>query len=349
MEGFGTAAPFARLVAEALGTGRMTLIDIGCSSGIDTAWRVFGERLRALAFDPNLAEIQRLTAEESLPGVEYIAAFVGISPDDPATPRMRAGQFWARSPWDRLSVARTGQLRAAAVATMDAAERTRNNLWAQVDLADPGKPVVLASFLKERGIDDVDFIKIDVDGADFLILRSLAQVLEDAKVLGVGIEVNFFGSDDPDVHTFHNVDRFMKRQGFELFKLSSRPYSMAALPAPYQLTIPAQTTFGRLLQGDALYFRDAAAPENAVWVQKAGVQKLMKLAALFSLANLPDCAAEVLVMYRHLLEGTFDVEGGLDTLVAQALGEGEPRMTYREYIAAFEADAPRFWPALTTP
>jgi hypothetical protein len=53
----------------------------------------------------------------------------------------------------------------------------------------------------------------------------LIQTLEDAKVLGVGIEVNFFGSEDPQVHTFHNVDRLMKQNGFELFCLSTRPSS----------------------------------------------------------------------------------------------------------------------------
>jgi hypothetical protein len=236
-------------------------------------------------------------------------------------------------------------LRAGATAAMDLEEKTEMNLWNQVPLADPANPVIIPSFLRERGIDDVDFIKIDVDGADFLILRSLAPMLDDAKVLGVGIEVNFHGSDDPEIHTFHNVDRLMKQLGFELFSLSTRPYSVAALPAPYQLTIPAQTQWGRILQGDAIYFRDAAALKHARWAQTVGAQKVIKLAVLFSLTRLPDCAAEVLLHFRSSIEHLLDVRAGLDALTAQCVPEGQPVPTYAEYIAAFEEDADRFYPA----
>jgi FkbM family methyltransferase len=346
MEGFQTTTPFSRFVVNALNNEKFTLIDIGCSSGIDAVWRVFGHALRAFAFDPNVDEVARLSERESLAGVSYIAAFVGVPADDSGAVHMRSGNFWARMPWDRLSVSRTLQIQAAATATMDTEEKTKLNLWNQVPLADPHKPIVIPSFVCERGIDDVDFVKIDVDGADFLILRSLVPMFEDTKVLGVGIEVNFHGSDDPNIHTLHNVDRLMKQNGFELFALSQRPYSMAALPAPYQLTIPAQTAWGRILQGDALYLRDAAAPEQARWAASAGPLKLAKLAALFSLAGLPDCAAEVLIRYRPMLEQRIDVQAGLDALTAQCIPEGEPAPTYANYMAEFEADGDRFWPAL---
>ena len=148
------------------------------------------------------------------------------------------------------------------VPALSNAEATALNLWPLVRLANSEEPVILQSFCVDRGIRDLDFIKIDVDGPDFLILRSLERAFQELRVLGVGIEVNFFGSDDPDTHTLHNVDRLMRKSGFDLFSLSSRPYSTAALPARYQHVFPAQTAFGRPLQGDAIYLRDAASPEN---------------------------------------------------------------------------------------
>ena len=108
----------------------------------------------------------------------------------------------------------------------------------------PGSARLLQDFLLGRGVNDVDFIKIDVDGPDFLILRSLKSVLAETRVLGICIEVNFFGSDDPDAHTLHNVDRFLKSVGFELFDLSKRHYSMAALPAPYVYSVPPRASGG---------------------------------------------------------------------------------------------------------
>jgi FkbM family methyltransferase len=335
MEGLGSPTSFARLVASALGDNHFTLLDIGCRAGIDAPWRVFGERLRAFAFDPNVNEVNRLTKLETNPAVVYIPKFVGLPAGDSGAERMRSMDFWARNPWSRLSVARTQEIRASKPGQVSAEP-----------LADPGDQVIIPLFLRERGVDDVDFIKIDVDGADFLILRTLVQTLEDTKVLGVGIEVNFFGSEDPEVHTFHNVDRLMKQNGFELFMLSTRPYSVAALPAPYRLTQPAQSAWGRIFQGDAIYFRDIAASEQAGWAHSAGAYKLAKLAALFSLTGLTDCAAEILIRFRSVLEPVLDVRAGLEALMEQSLPPGSPVMPYEEYIAEFESDSARFYPAL---
>lgn len=335
MEGLGSHTSFARLVASALGDNHFTLLDIGCRAGIDSTWREFGKSLRAFGFDPNVNEVNRLTEHETNPGVVYVPQFVGLPTGDSGAERMRSGDFWARNPWQRFSVARTQEIRASKTAQVGAEL-----------LADPRDQVIIPVFLREHEIDDVDFIKIDVDGPDFLILRTLIQTLEDKKVLGVGIEVNFFGSANPEVHTFHNVDRLMKHNGFELFCLSTRPYSVAALPAPYQLNRPASTAWGRIYQGDAIYFRDLAAVEQAAWARSAGGYKLAKLAALFSLTGLPDCAAEVLLRFRTTLEPVLDVHAGLDTLTEQSLPPGTPVKSYAEYIAEFESDSARFYPTL---
>jgi len=334
MDGLGAPTSFARLVTSALADQYFTLLDIGCRAGIDSAWRVFGTRLRAFGFDPDVSEVNRLTEHETNPGVIYVPQFVGLPPGESGAERMRSGDYWAHNPWQRLSVARTQEIRASKGAQANAEP-----------LADPRDPVIIPQFLRERGIDDVDFIKIDVDGADFLILRSLVKTFADVKVLGVGIEVNFFGSEDPHIHTFHNVDRLMKQNGFELFLLSTRPYSVAALPAPYQYTWPAQTAWGRIFQGDAIYFRDLAASEQSAWARSAGAYKLAKLAASFSLTGLPDCAAEILLRFRGVLEPILDVRAGLDTLMEQALPRGMPIIPYAEYIAEFESDSARFYPA----
>jgi hypothetical protein len=39
---------------------RFTLIDVGCSGGLDAAWRDVGPRLQAFGFDPMAEEIERL-------------------------------------------------------------------------------------------------------------------------------------------------------------------------------------------------------------------------------------------------------------------------------------------------
>lgn len=335
---------FATLVAASLKDDVLTLIDVGCSSGIDPAWRLFGSKLRAFAFDPNTEEVRRLRECETLPGIQYVAAFVGLPPDDPAAKRLRTGRFVDRSPWRRFSSYHTKNRLIRRAPNMSNVEKTALNSWQQVDLADPRESVVLSEFFPSHGVADIDFVKIDVDGADFLILRSVLAVISELQVLGLKIEVNFFGSEHPDNHTFHNVDRLMKSAGFELFQLSTRPYSVEALPAPFQLTIPAQTEWGRVSQGDAVYFRDVLSPMHKLWAEAANPFKLLKLAALYSMFGLPDCAAEVLLTHRSKFEGTVDVEAGLNALTAQVAPD-VATPSYAEYIAEYENGGSRFWPA----
>jgi Methyltransferase FkbM domain len=101
-------------------------------------------------------------------------------------------------------------------------------------MADKNTPVFLPDFLAAHGIQSIDFLKLDVDGQDFEVLLSLESWLGEAQCLGLMVEVCYFGSADETDHTFHNVDRYLKRLGFELFDvLPMYRYSTKALPAPF--------------------------------------------------------------------------------------------------------------------
>src|SRR5262249_38661664 len=145
-----------------------------------------------------------------------------------------------RDPWSRLAVYKSTQIREKLKTTKSAQQLTKENLWRGLALADPDQPIFLPSFLAEQGFNDIDLIKIDVDGPDFDILDSLKNELTATKVIAVVMEVNWFGSAHPSDHTFHNTDRFLRSLGFELFNLSVRRYSHAALPQRYELRHPAQ-------------------------------------------------------------------------------------------------------------
>jgi hypothetical protein len=54
----------------------------------------------------------------------------------------------------------------------------------------------------------VDLLKVDVDGQDVEALESAREILAERGVLGVGLEVNWFGSANPTEHTFPDTDRF---------------------------------------------------------------------------------------------------------------------------------------------
>jgi len=224
--------------------------------------------------------------------------------------------------------------------------RMELNAWNMTSLADPNAPVVLRDFLRERGIESIDFIKIDIDGDDFDVLQTFDGSFRTLGVLGVAAEVNFVGGVEAHEHTFHNTDRFMRRNGFDLFSLTTRPYANAMLPSRYQLSIPAQTLTGRPLQGDAIYVRDVFQEDDDPGL--LSVEKLLKVAAIYSLMGLPDMAAEVVVKTKDRLSRHIDARAALDALAAQTqapvLAKGRGPLSYADYMAAFARDDASFYP-----
>ncbi len=93
------------------------------------------------------------------------------------------------------------------------------------------------------------------------------------------------------------MDRFLKAHGFELLTLSTRRYSVSALPSRF-LRGAGPTETGRILQGDALYARDLASGLYDDFANALGAEKLVNLMAIFAIFDLPDCAAELALKFR---------------------------------------------------
>jgi cephalosporin hydroxylase len=213
-------------------------------------------------------------------------------------------------------------------------------------MASPSSVIGVDQIAREHGLPTVDFLKVDVDGSDPEVLESARNTLVEQKVLGVGVEVNWFGTANPTEHTFHNTDRFMREHGYSLFGATLRPYSRIDLPAPFEYDVYAQTRFGQPYQGDAVYIRDLAAPYQRELASTYPPEKLLKLACIYELFGLPDCAAEVLNCFRMQLAPLGDVEALLDALTPPLLGA---KLSYREYVSKFHTDPQSFLPSAVKP
>jgi len=334
------APSFPALVAKGLGTAPFTLVDVGCSGGIDPKWRTFEPHLKILGIDASDAECRKLAAAERNPRAEYVAGFAGLPEGHP-----RRGKSSVAAIGDliqpRFSYMRTREIRRAWMARAPHEERMRQNEWKSTDLASPTAIVVVPELLKARGWNDVDYLKIDIDSDDFEVLQSFEGRFEEFGLMAVQLEVMFIGSDADQQHTFHNTDRFMRRQGFELFDLEVRRYSKRALPGPYVWPTPAETSFGRPFMGEAYYALDPAAAGGGR--RTLDRDRLAKLAAIFSLWNVPDVAAELVLAKRAEFEGLFPVEQALDALAAQAQPFRPRPRSYAAYLAEFEKDSRSFY------
>lgn len=317
------------------------LIDVGCSGGISKFWHIFQDSLQALGIDPVIDECERLNRAEINPNIRYHAAFVGLPDGHPFITKRGDQGLSGANPWDRLSAASGARL-------LDAHVRNEEKLpvlndWGNARLADPNARITVNDLAADLNWPTLDFLKIDVDGHDLDVLLSAEKLIKESPVLGVAMEVNYYGTARDTDHTFHNTDRLMRQWGFELFDLTVRRYSVSALPAVFEYDVPAQTRFGRPFQGDALYLRDPCAwkgqsernlPLNAI--------QLLKLACLFAAFGLPDHSAELLRDYATVVSPLADAAPLLHLLA----NEVDPAVgSYDEYIDRFKADPTTFYPS----
>lgn len=329
-----------RLVADgALRDEPFTLVDVGCALGIFRRFRVFGEQLRAVGIDPQIEECRRLAAAEEEPAVTYRAALVGLPPDHPfsvgrATLDGLRERYYTGFP-------RASTRRALAILTSDQSPTAKTQTWSQQRLATDR--LTLRDVAELEGLASCDFIKTDTDGSDLEAVLACEDSLRDLSVLGLQVEMPFIGSDAPEANTFHNIDRVLRRNGFSLFSLTTVRYSRTALPAQFVRAEPSGTVTGQVIWGDGVYLRDASSPEyGSVWPEALPPLKLLKLACIEELFELPDCAAELLLTHRERLQELVDVDSLLDLLTPR--GPDGRHVPYAEHVARFEEDPRSFYP-----
>ncbi|MBF2098974.1 MAG: FkbM family methyltransferase [Gloeomargaritaceae cyanobacterium C42_A2020_066] len=158
-----------------------------------------------------------------------------------------------------------------------------------VDLVIDIPVISLDDFCEQEGVDQIDFLYLDIQGAELDVLQGGSQALE--KILGIEAEVEFspLYQNQP---LFADVDTYLRNQGFSLFDLSTdHPWSRAP-----RACSPLRTRKrpGQLLWADALYLRDLC-QQNLP--QNADPLAILKLACIADILGCLDYALELL---RHL-------------------------------------------------
>jgi len=161
---------------------------------------------------------------------------------------------------------------------------------------------------QQEGIGNIDFLHIDVQGADLHVLEGAAQSLE--PVLAVQIEVEFtpLYLNQP---LFADVDIHLRQQGFTLFELATAHRPRTRSP------IFSTSNSGQLLWGDAFYLRDLIAePDDSHLKTPAN---LLKLACIADALDFPDYALELLeyLTLHYGTDPTYNVANSIVETLAQ--------------------------------
>jgi FkbM family methyltransferase len=307
------------------------LVDVGASGGIHNCWKAFDESLRAYGFEPLIAECDRLNKQKT-PNVSYhscnLIAEESEVHDQSGPP---SHQF------TRTSASK-------AISCENYIKKHFNN---EQEVYYSNEKTSLNRFFTSIPTQTIDFIKIDTDGHDFEVLYGAKELLGSMQVIGVEVEVQFHGNSHCYSNTFRNIDRFLTDHGFSLFTLDTWKYSKQDLPGLFTYRIPAQTQTGQIMFGDALYLRDCCGKNKNFFHDiitgkqySLSITKLLKLLCLYEIYCLPDCAAELLNVFKDEFALLIDVQDSLN-LLAKDMGFNR---SYDQHIKKFEQDFKSFYP-----
>ncbi len=314
--------------------GRFVFLDVGARSGGETYYAPLAGQLKVIGFDDS-------GADECVPGeaiqYEHHTAIL-------------AGQEGRRTFFKTTWPYGSGLHRP----NMEYFNRLpcRDNLVVVEQLE--VETTTLDRFAQGLSDDHVDFIKVDVEGAELEVLRAGSAMLNDKRVLGIKTEFWW----DPIFRgqpSFAELDMFLRAHGFYLFDLelhNYQAYMRNSLPAgrlladsknwrgALQNVRPDHSRYGQALTGDALYFRDpvsdrVAGRPSIDWDSASA----LRLCTLFDLFNYGDCAIELLQDFqRHKVVVEFDIEQVIDALTPEVtLASGETVvLKYEEYRSMSE-------------
>jgi len=159
------------------------------------------------------------------------------------------------------------------------------------------KVATVATWAREHGVSQIDFIKLNVQGGELEILRTTGPVLD--SVLGLLVEVSFCESYVARPF-FSDVDPFLREKGFTFFDLLAHHYigrEQSPIAQQHLKSVRPKlgqlvSAWGQLIEGHALYLRDPLGPGTRQPPNQAAARRALKLA----------CVAEIYGQIEYAFE-----------------------------------------------
>jgi FkbM family methyltransferase len=300
----------------------VVILDIGARGGFQGLWANYDDQVRLVGFETDPKECERLNREKHSTREIFYPVAIG---------KKKEIRLLYIANWPYSS--------GLYPADMDFWKRFPDEQNLRVVDQRTVETVDLDSFCRDEDLSKVDFIKLDIEGAELDALEGAIHLLRES-VIGVSVEVGFC-SYRLNMPIFSEVDSFLRPLGFDLFDISCYRHARKSFPEPlYAGEAPGFTRRGQVIWGEALYLRDAYKEIRNAEESRPPLRwdetSILKLCTFFELFNLQDCAIELLQLCFGI--GYFK-EKGIDVLtdlLARNRAGDEAFASYKQYMEAIE-------------
>ena len=207
----------------------LTLIDVGASGGISGRWKRAEKYLQVVGFEPDLRSYEELRSK--------------------AGNKQKFINTALHSSDDTINLNLTRQPTCSSIFKPNKSflgQFPYEQRYDIMDVIDLRAQQLSLQLLNNEGIYEADFLKLDAQGAEFIILQS-AQDLLNNHIFGVEVEVEFapIYSNQP---LFPDIDNFLRGKGYHLFDLKRYYWKR-------KIGMDMGIAKGQLIFADALYFK----------------------------------------------------------------------------------------------
>jgi FkbM family methyltransferase len=287
----------------------LTLVDVGASGGMLPHWQPHLRHLRVIGFEPDKRAFDELCSRQ-----DQMTRWLNLGL------QRRQGQF-------TLYLTRKQQNSSFFLPNRPLLDRFHHPERFDIVGETTLKCETLDNALKDEGLTDVDFVKLDTQGSELGILEGATSALC-GSVFGLEIEVSFaeLYKGQP---LFANVDLFVRQHGFDLIDLRT---------ASWKRSVGARVgnSKGQLMHADALYFRQPLMLKAALSKTDPSHarSKLLRALSICQIYGFLDYGLELIdIMGSDLFEAS-ELKHLQDHLRAQApLASRMPNFPYRKRFA----------------
>lgn len=282
----------ADLVGEAAAGTPVSVLDAGARDAFrDPRWSAFGrDRIRFYGFEPDEAECAALTTTARREGYDCRYFPVGLWRADATVP-FYVNHSPGGSSFFPQNRAFTDRWRFQGVLPDGRVVKEPAQTTFFETATVPMATVTADAWAAREGVEDIDFFKLNVQGAELAIFQGASALLP--GMLGVQVEISFVES-YVGRPFFSDIDVFLRGQGFMFFSIIGlNCLGRSASPISTKEVVSLSDLPGQAMEGHALYLRD---PIESARCGGGGIgdAKLLKLIAIAEVYGQVEYAFELL-------------------------------------------------------